>query len=103
MRHIRILRALRLNLRMEQEDTLHIKMSKAGQDPEVFKDPQGPEAEPERVASIYIAYKGLRLSGILRHLRILRALRLNLTREQEDILHIRLLKAGQGPEAYKDP
>ena len=78
-------------------------MSKAGQDPEVFKDHQGPEAEPERVASIYIAYKGLRLSGILRHLRILRALRLNLTREQEDILHIRLSKAGQGPEAYKDP
>ena len=55
------------------------------------------------VASIHIAYKGLRLSRILRHLRILRALRLNLTREQEDILHIRLLKAGQGPEAYKDP
>ena len=54
------------------------------------------------VASIYIAYKGLRLSRILRHLRILRALRLNLTREQEDILHIRLLKAGQGPEAYKE-
>ena len=34
-----ILRALMLNLRMEQEDTLHIKMSTAGQDPEVFKDP----------------------------------------------------------------
>ena len=78
-------------------------MSKAGQDPEVFKDHQGPEAEPERVASIYIAYKGLRLSRILRHLRILRALRLNLTREQEDILHIRLSKAGQGPQDPHDP
>ena len=39
LRHIRILRALRLNLRMEQEHTLHIKLAKAGQDPEVFKDP----------------------------------------------------------------
>ena len=52
-------------------------MYKAGQDHEVFKDPQGPEAEPERIKSIYIAYKVLRLSGILRHLMILRALRLN--------------------------
>ena len=78
-------------------------MSKAGQDPEVFKDHHGPEAEPERVASIYIVYKGLRLSGILRHLRILRSLRLNLTREQEDLLHIRLSKAGQDPEVFKEP
>ena len=30
--------------------------------------------EPKRVGSIYIAYKSLRLSRILRHLRILRAL-----------------------------
>ena len=53
-------------------------MCKAGQDPEVFKDHEGPEAKSERVASIYIAYKGLRLSAILRNLKILRALRLNL-------------------------
>ena len=88
---------------MEQEDTLHIKISQAGQDPEVFKDPQGPEAEPERMKSIYIAYKVLRLSGILRHLMILRALRLNLRMEQEHTLHIKMSKAGQDPEVFKEP
>ena len=77
---------------MEQEDTLHIKMSKAGQDPEVFKYPQGPEAEPERIKSIYIAYQVLRLSGIMKHLMILRALSLNLRMEQEDTLHIKMSK-----------
>ena len=46
-------------------------------------------AEPERVASIYIAYKGLRLPGILRHLRILRALTLNLKIKHAYTLHIR--------------
>ena len=78
-------------------------MSKAGQDPEVFKDPQGPEAEPERIKSIYIAYKVLRLSGILRHITIFRALRLNLRMEQEHTLHIKMSKAGQDPEVFKEP
>ena len=55
------------------------------------------------VASIYIAYKGLRLSRILRHLRILRALRLNLTREQAYTLHKRLIKGLEELEALKDP
>ena len=71
-------------------------MYKAGQDPEVFKDPQGPEAVPERIKSIYIAYKVLRLSGILRHLMILGM-------EQEDTLHIKMSKAGQDPEVFKEP
>ena len=47
--------------------------------------------------------KGLRLSRILMHLRILRALRLHLRREQEDTLLIKRSKAGQDPEVLKEP
>ena len=55
------------------------------------------------VASIYIAYKGLRLSRILRHLRILRALRLNLKIKHACTLLIRSCKEPKDPEAFKDP
>ena len=39
---MRILRTLRLDLRREQEDALHIMLTEAVEDPEAFKDPQGP-------------------------------------------------------------
>ena len=38
LRRLRILRALRLNLRRYEAYTLHIRLSKAAKDPEVFKD-----------------------------------------------------------------
>ena len=45
------------------------------------------------VASIYIAYNGVRLSRIQMLLRIVRAVRLNLRYAEEDTLHIRLSEA----------
>ena len=52
-----ILRAVRLNVRIREAYTLHIRLTKAVEDPEAFKAPSVPRAEPEQVSSIYLAYK----------------------------------------------